>query len=250
MDPLTFPCSPRRWVCYLSRPARASLYSGSARFSAARGALVAAAAGAAGFATVAVVLVVADTAYFKGVDVVDAAFFGEASFFFGGDADARAKRLADLLHFVRGFTNDCIATGVAWFRDPGLPPLDAFSQAWRETSAFVAATRGAVARLGKRLASAPWVVTPYNALAYNLDTKNLATHGIHPRCTHLLINFPMLFGPLAWVAYRASFEAARSFATRSFSLGTKSARRKKAPAGLRTPAVRRNARNERRRPAR
>ena len=93
-------------------------------------------------------MVVADTAYFKGVDVVDAAFFGEASFFFGGDADARAKRLADLLHFVRGFTNDFIATGVAWFRDPGLPPLDAFSQAWRETSAFVAATRGAVARLG------------------------------------------------------------------------------------------------------
>ena len=207
-------------VLLVARAARAS-HSGSARFSAARGALVAAAAGAAGFATVASCLVVADTAYFKGVDVVDAAFFGEASFFFGGDADARAKRLADLLHFVRGFTNDFIATGVAWFRDPGLPPLDAFSQAWRETSAFVAATRGAVARLARRIGTTPWVVTPYNALAYNLDTKNLATHGIHPRCTHLLINFPMLFGPLAWVAYRASFEAARSFATRSFSLGTK-----------------------------
>jgi phosphatidylinositol glycan class Z len=158
-------------------------------------------------------LVVADTAYFEGVDAVDAAFFGEA--FFGGDADARAKRLASVVVFLEGFTNDFIATGVAWFRDPGLPPLDAFSQAWRETSVFVAATRGAAARLAKRLASAPWVVTPYNALAYNLDTKNLESHGIHPRLTHASVNFPMLFGPLAWVAYRASFEAARR-ATRSF----------------------------------
>ena len=195
-------------VLLVARAARASHFE-------VRGALVAAAAGAAGFAGVASCLVVADTAYFKGLDAVDAAFFGEGEAFFGGDADARARRLASFVRLVRGFANDFIATGVAWFRDPGLPPLDAFSQAWRETSVFVAATRGAAARLARRLASAPWVVTPYNALAYNLDTENLAAHGIHPRCTHALVNFPMLFGPLAWVAYRASFEAARR-ATRSF----------------------------------
>ena len=195
-------------VLLVARAARAT-----SNTTAARGALVAAAAGAAGFAAVASCLVVADTAYFEGVDAVDAAFFGEA--FFGGDADARAKRLASVVTVVEGCMNDFIATGVAWFRDPGLPPLDAFSQAWRETSVFVAATRGAAARLARRLASAPWVVTPYNALAYNLDTKNLESHGIHPRCTHTLINFPMLFGPLAWVAYRALFQAARSAATRS-----------------------------------
>jgi hypothetical protein len=203
-------------VLLVARAARAS-HSGSAS-TAARGALVAAAAGAAGFAAVASCLVVADTAYFEGVDAVDAAFFGEA--FFGGDADARAKRLASVVVFLEGFTNDFIATGVAWFRDPGLPPLDAFSQAWRETSVFVAATRGAAARLAKRLASAPWVVTPYNALAYNLDTKNLESHGIHPRLTHASVNFPMLFGPLAWVAYRALFQAARR-ATRSLSFTKK-----------------------------
>ena len=36
---------------------------------------------------------------------------------------------------------------------------------------------------------------------YNLDTKNLAEHGIHPRVTHLLVNFPLLLGPVVLLAF-------------------------------------------------
>jgi hypothetical protein len=38
------------------------------------------------------------------------------------------------------------------------------------------------------------VVTPWNAFRYNRKTANLATHGLHPRYLHLLVNLPLLFG--------------------------------------------------------
>ncbi|CAG8825822.1 3870_t:CDS:2, partial [Dentiscutata erythropus] len=37
--------------------------------------------------------------------------------------------------------------------------------------------------------------TPLNNLAYNINSDNLAEHGIHPRYLHIL-NFVLLFGPL------------------------------------------------------
>ncbi|KAL3810410.1 hypothetical protein ACHAXA_007038 [Cyclostephanos tholiformis] len=40
-------------------------------------------------------------------------------------------------------------------------------------------------------------IAPFNALRYNSNRANLAEHGLHPRFTHLVINMPMLFGPLA-----------------------------------------------------
>ncbi|KAG0311846.1 alpha 1,2 mannosyltransferase [Linnemannia gamsii] len=42
-------------------------------------------------------------------------------------------------------------------------------------------------------------LTMWNNLQYNLDKDNLALHGLHPRFFHLLLNFPVLFGNLAWV---------------------------------------------------
>lgn len=39
------------------------------------------------------------------------------------------------------------------------------------------------------------VVTPWNNLVYNFDSKNLAEHGLHPFHQHLLINLPQLIGP-------------------------------------------------------
>ncbi|CCX07121.1 Similar to GPI mannosyltransferase 4; acc. no. Q5BAX7 [Pyronema omphalodes CBS 100304] len=39
-------------------------------------------------------------------------------------------------------------------------------------------------------------VTPINNLLYNTDTANLATHGLHPRWTHMLVNLPTLLGPI------------------------------------------------------
>ena len=40
------------------------------------------------------------------------------------------------------------------------------------------------------------VVTPWNFVNYNMQTDNLAVHGIHPRYTHFVVNLPLLTGPL------------------------------------------------------
>ncbi len=42
-----------------------------------------------------------------------------------------------------------------------------------------------------------WKVAPYNFIMYNAVPGNVASHGTHPRYTHLLVNLPLLFGPLA-----------------------------------------------------
>jgi phosphatidylinositol glycan class Z len=39
------------------------------------------------------------------------------------------------------------------------------------------------------------VITPLNNLRYNLQSSNLAIHGVHPRYQHLLFNLPQLLGP-------------------------------------------------------
>ena len=44
-------------------------------------------------------------------------------------------------------------------------------------------------------------IAPLNALLYNSKIDNLGEHGLHPRITHLAVNLPMLFGPLALFFY-------------------------------------------------
>ena len=39
------------------------------------------------------------------------------------------------------------------------------------------------------------IITPLNNLRYNLQTSNLATHGLHARYQHALLNLPQLLGP-------------------------------------------------------
>ncbi|KAI9700397.1 MAG: alpha 1,2 mannosyltransferase [Candelina mexicana] len=39
------------------------------------------------------------------------------------------------------------------------------------------------------------VITPLNNLFYNLETKNLAQHGLHPYYQHIVANLPQLLGP-------------------------------------------------------
>ncbi|KAI9596661.1 Alg9-like mannosyltransferase family-domain-containing protein [Syncephalis fuscata] len=46
------------------------------------------------------------------------------------------------------------------------------------------------------------VVTPWNNARYNMKTENLNQHGLHPHYLHLLVNMPMLYGPLVWMAYK------------------------------------------------
>ena len=188
----------------VARAARVTGRTGPNRASArARGAAAACAAGGLGFAAVACLLVVVDTAYFQGGDAVARVFLGELH----GEPNPFRNLLETSLVSARAFANDFVATAEAWFRDPRLPPLDAFSAAWRESSVVVAATRGAAARFAARCAAAPWVVTPYNAFAYNADAANLAAHGLHPKITHALLNFPVLFGLMAFFGYRAALRA-------------------------------------------
>ncbi|KAI7946844.1 hypothetical protein MJO29_011371 [Puccinia striiformis f. sp. tritici] len=42
-------------------------------------------------------------------------------------------------------------------------------------------------------------IAPISLLLYNLDKKNLAEHGTHPRYLHLLVNGPIIFGPALWL---------------------------------------------------
>lgn len=58
-----------------------------------------------------------------------------------------------------------------------------------------------VAEIGQlEIGISNFVVTPLNFLRYNTNTKNLETHGLHPRFLHLLVNIPLLFGILGVVA--------------------------------------------------
>ncbi|XP_069671415.1 GPI mannosyltransferase 4 [Periplaneta americana] len=54
-----------------------------------------------------------------------------------------------------------------------------------------------------RLGLGNFVVTPVNFIKYNLDARNLAKHGLHPRCLHLLVNVPLLYNVLGVVALGA-----------------------------------------------
>ena len=55
--------------------------------------------------------------------------------------------------------------------------------------------------IGDRAEIGGHYITPLNALLYNSNVENLGDHGLHPRTTHLLVNLPMLFGPLAFFCY-------------------------------------------------
>ncbi|XP_044261351.1 GPI mannosyltransferase 4 [Tribolium madens] len=56
-----------------------------------------------------------------------------------------------------------------------------------------------------------FVFTPLNFILYNIDSNNLAKHGLHPRFLHLLVNMPLLFNLLALFAYLNFCQAAYNF---------------------------------------
>lgn len=55
-----------------------------------------------------------------------------------------------------------------------------------------------------------FVVTPFNFLKYNINTKNLEKHGLHPRFLHLLINVPLLYNVLGIVGVYTFVKMLRS----------------------------------------
>lgn len=54
-----------------------------------------------------------------------------------------------------------------------------------------------------------FTVTMLNNLVYNMDSANLAQHGLHPRFFHLFLNYPILFGNLAYLATKTMIQKAR-----------------------------------------
>lgn len=59
--------------------------------------------------------------------------------------------------------------------------------------------------------------TMLNNLHYNLDEANLAEHGLHPRYLHLLVNYPILFVNMAWIAMVTVFSKIKAGQWRSES---------------------------------
>ena len=55
----------------------------------------------------------------------------------------------------------------------------------------------------------PLRVTPWRAIEYNMDADNLATHGLHPRWVHAVVNGPMMFGLSYVLALTAAFQPKR-----------------------------------------
>lgn len=49
-------------------------------------------------------------------------------------------------------------------------------------------------------------LTPLNNILYNISPDNLKQHGLHPHWLHLVVNMPLLFGPLYFVALFAIFK--------------------------------------------
>ncbi|XP_074657745.1 GPI alpha-1,2-mannosyltransferase 4-like [Tubulanus polymorphus] len=58
------------------------------------------------------------------------------------------------------------------------------------------------------------VVTPVNFVVYNSDRRNLAEHGVHPYFLHSLVNLPLLFGPVVFLALMALAQSVRDVALR------------------------------------
>ncbi|KAJ1911991.1 alpha 1,2 mannosyltransferase [Tieghemiomyces parasiticus] len=58
------------------------------------------------------------------------------------------------------------------------------------------------------------VLAPLNLLRYNTRPENLAQHGLHPSYLHVLVNFPLLFGPLALVFYTVTLSRLLGFGPR------------------------------------
>lgn len=62
-------------------------------------------------------------------------------------------------------------------------------------------------------------ITPLNNLIYNSDLKNLEKHGIHSRFTHLLINYPLIVGPLILLLFPFHFKYTTTLPFLSFLSG-------------------------------
>jgi phosphatidylinositol glycan class Z len=52
-----------------------------------------------------------------------------------------------------------------------------------------------------KLLSATVTIPSWNFIRFNMSPSNLEEHGLHPWCTHLAVNMPLLLGPLVLLVY-------------------------------------------------
>ncbi|KAK3594890.1 hypothetical protein CHS0354_020550 [Potamilus streckersoni] len=62
---------------------------------------------------------------------------------------------------------------------------------------------------------ASFVITPRNFIKYNVKGDNLIKHGLHPFYLHLVVNLPLLFGPLVYFTLTVLFSRVKYVFTRT-----------------------------------
>ncbi|PHZ16603.1 uncharacterized protein RHIMIDRAFT_266485 [Rhizopus microsporus ATCC 52813] len=108
----------------------------------------------------------------------------------------KSRNIHHLVSLTLGFfslTVFCITADSVYY---GTLFLTSNDKPFRDAHQFISTLFNPMA-LASFKAEGSIVITPVNNLLYNMNAKNLQLHGIHPRYTHLAINLPLLFGPLA-----------------------------------------------------
>ncbi|KAH3670457.1 hypothetical protein OGAPHI_000972 [Ogataea philodendri] len=107
-------------------------------------------------------------------------------------------------------------TFVSWLLVPSVFALKYFLNHWGHllaaltsliafSSIFIAIDSEYFAGSAKTL-----VITPLNSLLYNTKISNLAQHGLHPYYQHVLVNYPLILGPLVLTAFPFNTEHIKS----------------------------------------
>ena len=131
--------------------------------------------------------VVLDSVYYGTLDL-GLIFGGWEPVWLSGALVAMVTAAAPLAHTLCGLLPSGLGESLAAkFEDLGA----VLGEKWGDT----AVTEGASSHLGP-LSWANLTITPLKNLKYNLDSGNLALHGLHWRGTHAAANAPAMFGPL------------------------------------------------------
>ena len=107
--------------------------------------------------------------------------------------------LADSLYFeTLWLTYDCPNHGTVVVSPVALMRRVVLGDADEGTDGrAVASSVGLASRVAQAGYAGHLTFTPLNSYRYNADPANLAKHGLHPRWTHVAVNMPLMFGPLA-----------------------------------------------------
>ena len=87
----------------------------------------------------------------------------------------------------------CVALGIVW--------ADTVFYSARRNEKSMQSSDHHVEPISSLFSHSSFVLTPFNALAYNSKISNLKDHGLHPRWTHGVVNMLIMYGPSALATY-------------------------------------------------